>query len=240
MICKKRGDGWEVIFQRNHALLAAEILADWKPEHRPQPWIQLLNACAQHDHGWQENDKDYLLSERGEPLDFLHIPMQTTLVLARRNLLNADAQSRWCAILVARHGEYLYSFKDDPDSQSYVRELKEFRTSRMADIDVSAHHVEKMYELLCWADSLSLLVCCDPSDFTRSLELKAQGREYHAEQVREDLWSLHPWPYQSQTVELDYEVRVLPQPSFASPQELREALYQSPVTLRRLELRPAE
>ena len=237
MICRQLDQGWEIIYQRNHALLAAEMLADWRPEQRPHPWVQLLNACAQHDHGWQENDGDALVNEQGHPVDFLHMPMDTTLEMSRTNLTNADSQSHWCAILVSRHAEYLYSSKDDEETQAYVEEVKEFRAQRMKAVGVTSDQVEKMYELLCWADTLSLLVCCQPSEFTRSLELNAQGQEFKAVDQGDEVWTLSPWPYESPVVKLDYEVRHLPQSTFASSLELRQALDQAKVSVRRLELR---
>lgn len=237
MICRRRGQGWEIVFQRNHALLAAEMIFDWKPESRPQPWFQLLNACTQHDHGWNETVSDALVDKNGHPVDFLHMPMEVTLAMSRRNLDNASAQSRWCAILVARHAEYLYQSKDDDQTKAYLAELQAYRQTQQVQIGVSDQHMEEMYDLLCWADTLSLLVCCDPSDFTRSLDLTAQGLGYEAKE-NGSVWNLHPWPYRTPYLQLQYEVHYLEQDSFASDQELRDALSQAPARLHTVEIRP--
>lgn len=237
MICRRKGDGWEIVYQRNHALLAATMLEDWAEEKRVQPWFQLLNACSQHDHGWQENEDDPRVSEEGYPADFLHMPMDTTLAMSRRNLRNAEAQSHWCAILVARHAEYLYSFKDDDQTKAYLKEVHGERRQWMKEIGVDEGPVEEMYELLRWADSLSLLVCCEPSDFTRSLELVAQGEEYTARDCQDGrTWTLHPWPYRQRSLSLEYEVRYLSQPRFPSHEALRAVLSSAAVTVRKLEM----
>ncbi len=238
MICRRRAPGWEIIFQRNHALLAAEMIFDWKPESRPQPWLQLLNACSQHDHGWQEVETDALIDEQGHPVDFLHMPMEVTRAMSRRNLANAAAQSRWCAILVARHAEYLYSSKDDDETKALLEEVQTFRRDQQAQIEVSDAHVEEMYDLLCWADTLSLLVCCDPSEFTELLELKVHGVTYEAQETSDGVWSLHPWPYRTPYLLLEYEVFELEQSEFASHQELRQALSSAKAQKRTVELRP--
>lgn len=240
MICKPLGarKGWEIIYQRNHALLAAEMLAPWPAERRPQPWFELLNACSQHDHGWLESRLDSLVDEEGQPIDFLHMTTEATLAMSRRNLRNAEAQSRWCAILVARHLEYLFSAKDDTATADLARQTRSARLDWMKEVSASEAQVEELYELLSWADSLSLLVCCQPSEFTESLALKAQGQNFQARQVQEDVWSLSPWPYLLDSLCLTYEVRVLEQQRFDDAQALRDALARASVSLRRLELRP--
>lgn len=238
MICKPHGDqGWEIIYQRNHALLAAEMLAPWPQDRRPQPWFQLLNACSQHDHGWMENKLDPLVDEHGHPVDFLHMTTESSIAMSRRNLRNAEAQSRWCAILVARHLEYLCSVKDDPLTAAFAKETRASRQAWMEEVQTTSQHVEEMYELLMWADSLSLRVCCQPSEFTESLTLKAQGQEFQASRVEHDVWTLAPWPYAQDKLNLQYEVRLLEQARFDDAEALREALAKATVTVRQLELR---
>lgn len=237
MICKRRGEGWEIVFQRNHALLSAEMLAPWREEKRPQPWAQLLNATAQHDHGWREDIDDALIDEHGHPLDFLHMPISHAQAIQQRNLSNADSQSRWCSILVARHAQYLAGFKEDEEARIFADQVEVYRRSRMEEIAVSDDHVNAMYELLCWADTLSLLVLCQASDWTRSLKLQAQGLHFQLEQRQETVWTLDPWPYRVEVVKLDYETRYLEQDTFASADDLRNTLLETPVVIRRLELR---
>jgi hypothetical protein len=238
MICKRHGHGWEIIYQRNHALLAAELLADWPLDQRPEPWFQMLNACSQHDHGWQENELDSLVDEQGRPVDFLHMSTESSIVMSRRNLRNAEVQSRWCAVLVARHLEYIFAFKDEPETHAFIAECRDQRQGWMAEIGAEESQVEALYELLCWGDTLSLLVCCPPSEFTESLRLTAQGRDYQAQERSEGLWTLDPWPYRSPSLKLEYEVRHLPQSRFENAEALREALRQTAVTQKKVEFRP--
>ena len=237
MICKRLEHGWEVITQRNHALLSAEMLVDWKVENRPAPWSQLLNACAQHDHGWMEEHLDPLLDEKGEPLDFLCLPFEVSLEIAGRNLRSAEAQSRWCAILVCRHIEYLFCGKDDQPARDSLAGLVRQRQAWMKELKVDSGRVEELYELLRWADTFSLLVCCPPSDFTRSLELVAQGVAYQARGEGTE-WTLSPWPYRCSELHLAYETRRLSQDRFTHVEALRSALRGAPLTQRELVVRP--
>ncbi|WP_424584279.1 DUF3891 family protein, partial [Tunicatimonas sp.] len=38
MIVNQAETGWDIIFQRAHAILAAQIAMHWKIDTRPQPW----------------------------------------------------------------------------------------------------------------------------------------------------------------------------------------------------------
>lgn len=49
MIVNAVAEGWEIITQRAHALLAAELVAPWKTEEHPPCWVAILAALVQHD-----------------------------------------------------------------------------------------------------------------------------------------------------------------------------------------------
>lgn len=238
MICRPTEQGWDIITQRHHALLAAKLLAEWKPEYRPQPWHELLNACSQHDHGWVEKETDALVDDQGRPVDFLHMPVEAAIAISQRSLRNAELISVWCAVLVAQHIEYLSSFKDDSKTQALKTEIQEKRVAWMSQLELSCDHLDRLYDLLKWADVLSLIVCCEPSDFTRSLELKAQGHTFSALSSGSDSWRLDPWPYRVDRLCLEYEVHSLPQARFSDNEALRRALSQASVVRCQLELHP--
>lgn len=237
MICRRQVDGWEIIYQRNHALLAAELLAPWPARRRPQPWFALLNACSQHDHGWLEIEADSLLDEYGQPVDFLHMPTDSSIALSRRNLRGAEAQSRWCAVLVARHLEHIFAFKNEPATEAFVTEIRKIRQAWMAESGLRETNVEELYELLCWADTLSLLLVCQPSEFTESLALRAQGQTFTLRALHPGAWQLNPWPYRQEKLSFDYEFRHLAEPRFADDEIFRLALSGAKVQTREIELR---
>jgi hypothetical protein len=41
--------GWQIITQRSHGLLAAQICAQWKNNNQPKRWVETLIATAEHD-----------------------------------------------------------------------------------------------------------------------------------------------------------------------------------------------
>ena len=51
MIVNQVEQGWDIVFQRAHAILAAQIALGWKVSERPEPWTELVAAIADHDDG---------------------------------------------------------------------------------------------------------------------------------------------------------------------------------------------
>lgn len=238
MVCEREGQGWRVILQRQHGLMSAKLLAEWSAPRRLEPWFELLNACAQHDHGWDELADDGWIDEQGAPLDFLHMPAWAMRSITERNLAAAHLQSRWSEALMARHAETLCSLKDDPDLRTLGQEVQQRRERLQADLGVTPEHLESLYELLCWADSLSLMLCCGPGPFASSLQLRAQGQHFEARAITSWLWQLRPWPFDAASLRIPVETRRLESVTFGSPQALREALARAPLRIVSYELVP--
>ncbi|MBD3561045.1 DUF3891 family protein, partial [Planktothrix sp. FACHB-1355] len=49
MIVNQHENGWEVIYHRAHALLAAELAGQWREKDRPLRWIETIAAISHHD-----------------------------------------------------------------------------------------------------------------------------------------------------------------------------------------------
>ncbi|MGH2415309.1 MAG: DUF3891 family protein, partial [Microcystaceae cyanobacterium] len=68
MIANLTVDGWEVIYHRAHALLAAQIGGHWRSSDAPERLYETLAAISHHDDlekEWEGNE----LTEAGAPLD---------------------------------------------------------------------------------------------------------------------------------------------------------------------------
>ncbi len=69
MIANQHERGWEVIYHRAHALLAAQIAGHWHSKDRPQRIIETVAAISHHDdleREWEGKN----LTPAGTPLDF--------------------------------------------------------------------------------------------------------------------------------------------------------------------------
>ena len=90
MILRPEEEQWLCIPQREHARLAAEIAAVWKPPPCPPGivWQDLVRAIRHHDDGWLDWDADPQLDpDTGELRSFTDMRMEDSTVLWRESLL---------------------------------------------------------------------------------------------------------------------------------------------------------
>jgi len=106
MIANYTEGGWEIITQRAHGLLAAQIAAQWKFSARNKRWAELLLAIAEHDDGQVELERDNLLTPQGGPVDFKMKKFEQRHCTRTMDL--AISKSRYIALLCAMHLEFVY------------------------------------------------------------------------------------------------------------------------------------
>ena len=70
MIVNYTEQGWEIITQRAHGLLAAQVAMDWRKKDRPERWTETVIAIAEHDDASIELEADDLLTPQGGPVNF--------------------------------------------------------------------------------------------------------------------------------------------------------------------------
>jgi hypothetical protein len=68
MIANYTAAGWEIITQRVHGLLAAQIAAQWAHGLRTARWAEMLLAIAEHDDAQVELEVDNLLTPQADRL----------------------------------------------------------------------------------------------------------------------------------------------------------------------------
>jgi hypothetical protein len=222
MIVIPRSKSFEIVFQRAHALLAAKLLQLWRGRN-DLDWVELFNATSQHDHGWVETDCKSLLKD-GAPVHFLEVGKSDALEVSEKAIRHAYLQSTRCGVLVSRHVEHLHSSDPETETVQTVGSWRRRRQGWMEEHGIESVWVERHYELLLWADTLSLLLTCRPSTFTESLELVAQGESFELSESSEQEFSLSPWPFQVDRLEVEYEKIKVPRRTYQSSQELRREL----------------
>ena len=76
MIRRKDSEGWILVSQHDHAMLAGEIIALWGNDAftRPRPFEEVVFAVSQHDSGWKEWDSHPKINpENGYPANFMEM-----------------------------------------------------------------------------------------------------------------------------------------------------------------------
>lgn len=229
MIVNSLDSGWEVIYQRSHALLAAELVSLWQEDQRPARWTETLVAIAQHDD--QENFwEGQHLSELGAPLDFTQVDMNTNKIRARNVIDNAYQQSLWIALMISCHNSFLYERGQDEEMDKFLDEQAENQKVWAKMLGVKKAEVEHGYMLVNWGDRLSLILCKRQlPDKERWLDINPRSRVM---QRVDGTVALDPWPYSVNQVTLSIETRNLTQLKFDSEAEFRQVLQNAKIERR--------
>lgn len=180
------------------------------------------------------------LTEEGTPRDFTQMPLAQIVLQAERAVTRAWHQSLWSGLLVSRHVSHLYERRRgeyNPLDQ-LLDEQNELRRRWRRWLDVSREAEDKGYALLLWADTLSLILCQDRLADEGRLEIGKgpDGERYELLQQLDGSLSVSPWPYELHRFHVEVEVHHLAKRTFASEDELADALQKATVTRRRWEL----
>jgi hypothetical protein len=235
MIVRQSAHGWEVIFQRAHALLAAQIALQWKAEDRPAPWSDLLAAIADHDDGQRDWEGDNHLTAAGAPMDFTF--QEPDIRQAKRVVDNARYRSRWIAYLTSKHTSTLYeSWRGRSEKMdSFLDEQRSYQHKLIKKLKSSDREAEACYRLMFFCDALSLILCKEkvpPVGNKLEVTKLPGGQKAAAFYTTENKMSLHPWPFDSSQFSLAVEVYHLDRLAFRDDGELYEAFDRADISVR--------
>lgn len=239
MIVNAIPEGWEVIYQQAHGILAAELAYRLKPELQCAHWVETLVAIANHDNRqrtWRGKDG---LTPAGAPADFTLQPNE--LEQAKALMHAVRFQGRWVALLTSMHMSYLYENRrgESKATDTFLDEQQELQQNCLKSIGVSQKEASQAYAIMQWCDRLSLILCRNElPDDERTLEITAGPDEkvYFAKQLPSGTVHVEPWPFAQKQLEVQAEYRVLTQLQFKNDGELAEALHQAEVKSKKWEL----
>lgn len=235
MIVNPCREGWEIIYHRAHALLAAQIASRWHRPDRVERVAETIAAIAQHDDLEREWQGDHL-SPAGAPLDFTLSAADPGFVEPWRSLIEgARYRGRWVALLTSMHVSFLTAPQAGADRRldAFRAELDAQQRAWRKELGVTKDEAARSYAFLQWCDRLSLILC------QRLLPERERRLEISAgpDGVRYDLWQradgavvVEPWPFREERFSVTVDACTLSQVSFASNDELVEALKAAPVS----------
>lgn len=236
MICNRLNPGWEIIYQRAHALLAAKLLEPMGDNSDPR-WFETLNAVSQHDHGWQEWQSLSTVTPEGQPRNFLDTPPEESEKQARLAVECALHQSLWGGVLVARHVHTLYRKNEEECLRKLLSELEGARARWRATLAIDLQQEKEAYQFLNWADTLSLLLCLQPNERLGPVHPHLHGESYTLKGSGSTRY-LKPWPYPKDELAVSVEAHHLIRQTFQSEEDLAEALAGSEVVIKQWVLLP--
>lgn len=225
MIIRPATDRLLFITQPDHAALAAEIMAHWRPgglqDHPRRDTI--LTATRNHDNGWREEDAELHVNDRGEPLDFVAVPPAVKHRIWPRAAQRLSAASPYVATLVAQHALTVHApLRDNPEWRRFFTTMERMREDLLARCGKDeAAGLHEDYPFVRIGDQLSLIFC---NGWTAPLS----GVGYRAI-LKGITLEITPDPFEGQRVPLKVQARSVPHATYASAADLRKALADAPV-----------
>lgn len=234
MIVNATQNGWEIIYHRAHALLAAQLAGQWRRKNAPERLYETLAAISHHDDLEKEWEEDNL-TVGGAPMDFTlsqEISIQPLADLAK----NARYRGRWVSLLISLHLSRLHEPTRGklPELDKFLDEQRQNQQRWREELGVEKAKVDAAYAFMQWCDRLSLILCQHelPAD-ERFLEISLgpDNQRYDIMQYRNGLVTVQPWPFEDEQFTVNVEACELSQVKFDSNAELTQALQQAPIKL---------
>ncbi|PST83944.1 DUF3891 domain-containing protein [Pedobacter yulinensis] len=224
MIVNYTEQGWEIITQRAHGLLAAALAAQWKKKYRGPRWLELLTAIAEHDDSRIELLQPDILTAAGAPLDFKMKGFD--LRHCEETVLMARSKSTYIALLCSMHLGFVCPPDAPAQVQAFLKDQVSQREAWRRQLGITATQIRKDYSLLEWCDALSLLLCQHENQPEgRKVEIsKGPDGKVHQLSQRGNELTVTPWPFEHTSFEVSYEYRVLNRLVFDQPAQFREIM----------------
>lgn len=228
MIVNYTEQGWSIILQRSHGLLAAQICGHWRKNMQPKRWVETLIAVAEHDDADNELSYADLIHKNGGPKNFKMDDFD--IGRCERLIELALGKGRFIGLLISRHIQFLYG--NMPAGKKYCKTLKKRETGWLKEADVSSEEIAASYELLEFCDAFSLLICQNlipPENRKMEISTGPDGTKYELARSENGNIVVDPWPFEYDEFQVNYETRLVEQLSFKSSKEFQSALAKTPV-----------
>lgn len=223
MVVNYTDEGWQIITQRAHGLIAAQICARWKHSLQPDRWLETLIATAEHDDVYNEFDDDNLLNASGGPVNFKMTGFR--LEFCQKQLTMALTKSRYIALLIARHIQFVHG--KEPAAGEFCQELKQMEKTWLVESGVTTQEIDAAYELLEFCDAFSLLICqglIQPEQRKIEISNGPDGRCYTFFMDEDAALVVEPWPFEPKAFKVFYESRTISQLSFKDVRSFKKAV----------------
>ena len=234
MIVNLTDDGWEIIYHRAHALLAAQIAGYWDTSDDTSRLVDTIAAIAHHDDLEREWQGDHL-TKAGAPLDFTLGGEDFSVAPLYEHIENALYRGRWVALLVSMHMSFLSEGKrgEMPELDRFLDKQIDLRQTWRESLGISEADAETAYAKMQCCDRLSLILCQQQiPDGERWLEIAKgpTGEQHDIIQRGDKTLTVKPWPFKDEKFTVRVDASHLTQMKFQSDEELVESLKHAPIS----------
>ncbi len=235
MIVNLAKDGWDVIYQRAHALLAAQLGGQWKRTNAPVRLYETIVAISHHDDLEKEWKGKHLI-KAGAPMDFTlsEEAQEETLVRFQKHLEESRYRGRWVTFLTSMHTCYLCQDKNgiSEDWQNFLAAQRKNQEIWRKELNITKDQAERAYQFMQWCDRFSLILAQKqvPED-GRILEIThgIDGQRYDLRCLENGNLTVEPWPFEDDRFTVNVESSHLSELKFESDEALTSALKQAPI-----------
>ena len=233
MIVNLTDNGWEIIYHRAHALLAAQIAAYWRTPDDTAHLVDTIAAISHHDdleREWQGGH----LTKAGAPFDFT-LGGSVSIPSLYEHIDNARYRGRWVALLVSMHMSFLSQSKygEIPELDEFLDKQIELQTAWRKSLKVKKVDAEKAYAMMQCCDRLSLILCQRQlPEGERFLEIAKgpTGERHNIMKRANETLTVQPWPFKDEKFTIHVDACYPTQMKFDSNQELVESLQHAPIS----------
>ena len=227
MIVNAQENGWEIIFQRNHALLAGAIACEIHPDFRPPHWVETLSAIIEHDDGQTDWSEHPHISDTGRPIDFTMYEFD--IEQAKRVINEAKYKSQWITLLVSMHVTSLYTpvASKSAELRQLLKDQVQLQKQLLKTFSLKEEEMNTYYRFLRWCDECSLILCQNRlTNKMQKIEIGSlHGKKTNfIQRTKEDTVQVAPWCFTSGSFKVSAEVYKINQLTFASSQELKKMI----------------
>jgi Protein of unknown function (DUF3891) len=235
MIVNLTQDGWDVIYHRAHALLAAQLGGQWQRSNAPERLYETLAAISHHD-DLEKEWKGNHLTESGAPLDFTlsKASPDGSLNTLKKHIEDSRYRSRWVTLLTSMHVCFLSQNNKDlsEDWRIFLETQVHNQEQWREELGVTQEGAERSYQFMQWCDRLSLILTQQqvPED-GRALEIThgIDQQRYDLRQLENGYLTIEPWPFEADEFTVNVDSAHLSQLKYESDDALTTALKQAPV-----------
>lgn len=231
MIVHPTPTGWQIIYHRAHALLAAQLAGQWRRSEAPPRLYETIAAISHHDDLEKEWEEDGM-TPAGAPKDFT-METATSFKLLRQHLERSLYRGRWVALLNSMHLTRLTGGKrgESKEADAFLDEQLQNQKRWREELKISEADADSAYAFMQWCDRLSLILCQQelPAD-ERALEISKgpDGQRYDVVQFSNELVTVIPWCFEDDRFTVNVEVSYLDQVKFDSNEHLIQLLKTAP------------
>jgi hypothetical protein len=231
VIVKHLPHGWQIIYHRSHALLAAQIGGQWRRKDAPPRFYETIAAISHHDDLEREWEEDNL-TPCGAPKDFM-METETSYPRMEKHLENALYRGRWVTLLISVHLARLNQQAKGTSqaADDFLERQLEIQQQYRKELKVTKADVDRAYAFMQWCDRLSLILCQQElPDDERALEISKgpDGQRYDVIKYNNDLVTVTPWCFEDDLFTVNVEASTLNEVKFDDNHSLTTALKQAP------------